>query len=109
MLPLRTTQIRGQHRQAVHPVACISSLRRKRDQFTAVTNAQAVGAGSIAEMGPVGQCCRCQASAGARYDTNESRMAGGGGSQHIEPFPSYGNFITQGWSLPLPARGLHAV
>lgn len=55
MLPLRTTQIRGQHRQAVHPVACISSLRRKRDQFTAVTNAQAVSVlGRLQKWGLLG-------------------------------------------------------
>ena len=60
-----TPQVRGQHRQALHPVACISSSRRKRDRPTAVTDVQDVGAGSIAGLQPVGQCqgkrrCRAQ-------------------------------------------------
>ena len=60
-----TPQVRGQHRQAVHPVACMSSSRRKRGRPTAVTNVQEVGAGSIADVQPVGQCqgkrrCRAQ-------------------------------------------------
>ena len=50
-----TPQVRGQHRQAEHPVACISSSRRKRDRPTSVTNVQEVGAGSIADVQPVGQ------------------------------------------------------
>ena len=51
------------YNQAVHPVACISSLRRKRGRPTKVSNAQAVGAGSIADVQPVGQLPgkrRCQ-------------------------------------------------
>ncbi len=41
-----TPQVRDQHRQAVHQVACVSSLRRRRGRPTTVTSAQAVGAGS---------------------------------------------------------------
>ena len=49
-----TPQVRGQNLKAIHPVACISSSRRKRDRPTAVANAQEVGAGSIAGVQPVG-------------------------------------------------------
>ena len=46
-----TPQVRGQHRQAVHPVA--ASSRRKRGRPTA--DVQAIGTGSIADIRPVWQ------------------------------------------------------
>ncbi len=48
-------QARIQHRQAINPVACLSSSRRKRYRPTATNDIGAVGAGSIADIRPVGQ------------------------------------------------------
>lgn len=54
MRPKHAPQVRGQHRQIVHPFAGIYSLRRKRDLPAAVTDVQAAGTGSIADTWPVG-------------------------------------------------------
>ncbi len=78
-------QVRSQHRPAAHPVTtCTSSLRRKRGVVgpqIKVTNAQAVGAGSIANEQLVGQRsgkCRCQV---------HIQTAGGSGFQYLLPPP----------------------
>ena len=92
-----TPQVRGQHRQAVHPVACILSSRRKRDRPTAVTDVQEVGAGSIAGVRPVGQC---QAGAGAGHEGRRSRCF----STH--PFRRHAMIVARGWPLLPPARGI---
>ncbi len=74
-------------------VACVSSLRRKRGRPTTVTNAQAVGAGSTADVQPVRQ-----RPGKRRYQVHRPQDRRKCFSIH--PPPRQAVIIPRGWSLP---------
>ncbi len=69
-----TPQARIQHLQALNPVACFSSSRRKRYRSTEINDVEAVGAGSIADIRPVGH---------SQAQVPDTKAAWGSVFQHI--------------------------